>query len=281
MTTGTIWAELGIEATTDRGAIRRAYAIRLRDVQAADDDNAFQRLRAAYDAALACVAQDAGTLDAPVPESHAAPATANRETTPAADPSPEEILLYDDDAATVAAWLPQFRPLAADPDELAAQVLAHVHELSLMRRSSLEQQLALALMQEERLSTDAVAEVAKTLGWDDEIGLDRRGGIFLAPPFRARLYWFLAQQEAPIGYHQPLSLFQQIQLSAVFMLPAWIAIRLLRHAFPGPGIERWLADFHLFVLWLLIAGGLVLRRFLLPIYSERQRVREARRTRQN
>lgn len=281
MTTDTVWAELGIEATSDRGAIRRAYAMRLRDIKAADDDDAFHRLRTAYEHALSGAAHDPGRSDTVVTDPHAAPDGASGETAPTAPPATEGMLLHDDDAATVAAWLPQFRPLAADPDALAAQVLAHVNDLSLMRRASLEHQLALALMQEERLSADGVAEVAKALGWNDEVGLDRRGGVFLEPYFRARLNSFLAQQEAPIGYHQRLNLFQQIQLSAVFMLPAWIAIRLLRHAFPAPGLARWLADFHLLVLWLLIVGGLVLRRILLPIYTQRQRMREANRTRQN
>jgi hypothetical protein len=277
-----VWAELGVAATTDRSAIRRAYATRLRDIQAAADDEAFQRLRRAYEQALSGIAHSPGASDAPFTEPRVAPVDTDSAIAPAATPTTEEIRLQEqeDDAATIAAWLPLFRPLATDPDALAAQVLSHMSDLSLMRRASLEHQLALALMEEERLSADGVAEVAKALSWNDEVGLDRRGGIFLAPQFRARLYSFLAQQEAPIGYHRQLSLFQQIQLSAVFVLPAWIAARLLRHAFPASGLDRLLSDFHLLVLWLLIAAGLVLRRIVLPILTERRRMREARRTRQ-
>ena len=47
-----IWAELGTEPTKDGGAIRRAYAQRLRETNADQDAEAFARLRAARDEAL-------------------------------------------------------------------------------------------------------------------------------------------------------------------------------------------------------------------------------------
>lgn len=48
-----MWTELGIAPTSDAGAIRKAYADRLRAVTRSGDREAFQRLRSAYERAVA------------------------------------------------------------------------------------------------------------------------------------------------------------------------------------------------------------------------------------
>src|ERR1700745_211738 len=47
---------LGITPTTDREAIRRAYAARLKSIDVTRDPTVFRRLRAAYEAALSGLA---------------------------------------------------------------------------------------------------------------------------------------------------------------------------------------------------------------------------------
>lgn len=68
---GSIWSTLGVAATRDVGAIKRAYAIQLRVTRPDDDPEGFQRLRAAYESALALAEQSARAAatpaEAPVP----------------------------------------------------------------------------------------------------------------------------------------------------------------------------------------------------------------------
>lgn len=62
-----IWTELGIEPTRDSAVIRRAYAARLKQVHPEDDAPGFQRLRDAYERALAVARGSAAVLPAEPP----------------------------------------------------------------------------------------------------------------------------------------------------------------------------------------------------------------------
>lgn len=80
-----IWEELGIDATGDARAIRKAYAQRLKQVHPEDDPEGFKRLRAAYEAALSF-----GERPQAEPQSMAEPARAKVEPEESPEPGPED-----------------------------------------------------------------------------------------------------------------------------------------------------------------------------------------------
>lgn len=129
----TPWTVLGLDATRDRVAIKRAYARQLKQCRPDEDAAGYQRLRECYEWALAWAqAEDAGAvaaLDAPdsveprSPTDAAATATAPSSTEATADIAAEPA-----DAAAAAVERPAAAEAEAppiDPEGLARSFYAH------------------------------------------------------------------------------------------------------------------------------------------------------------
>lgn len=101
-----IWATLDCDPTSDRGAIRRAYAARLKAMDVDADPDAFEALRDARDAALARVADPVADVDVAAVDLPDAPLAPMTEFTLEQEPEPE-----------------------AEVDALAEAMNAHFHAL--------------------------------------------------------------------------------------------------------------------------------------------------------
>lgn len=196
-----MWGELGIEPTADAAAIRRAYAHRLRAIDPDSDPAAFQRLREAYEAALAGSARDTGRKPrrrkaqrvpagdpvlpeaAPPPEPPASPPRATRPATvspppPRADHKAERpqdiaerLQRYRAEAQPVLSALERalddrdaLRALALFDEAIAKGILPLTPDPRLLER------LTEALTDDPTVPAETFRRVLRTFGWDSYVG---------------------------------------------------------------------------------------------------------------
>lgn len=181
------WAELGIALTGDVAAIRRAYAVRLKSIDADRAPEAFMRLRQAYEEAVETAAADANSDDIPHAEPHTSFADVLRDV-PA--PVPPPVLVPHEERVPYGA-LDAFR---AAFEALIEE--GHTREAGATLEGALAQGLVPLGRSTEFVSVLAVCALADPTLAPDE--LDVLGRAFRAPDLRERaqgLRW-LARIEA-------------------------------------------------------------------------------------
>lgn len=152
------WADLAITSTGDVGEIRRAYARRLKTVDAAADPTAFQVLRRAYEAALALAAGE-GKAPAPVPlqpEPLATrdPSSAQKEPLRALDPVIAEVVALGRRGKI--------------PGAMAAiDRFIHGDTLSLEHTAMLEARLCAVVMDDPDMPPALLAALGKRFRWNE------------------------------------------------------------------------------------------------------------------
>jgi len=193
------WALLGIAPTTELGAIKKAYALKLKTTRPDDDADAYQALRAAYERAqqwvkwqlqeLAEAAQDEPAVQAP-PAPMPVPPTRSE---------PERAILPSIDVL-------QELPRAPTPEELVAGVeqqrlrggaaalaltlpvlLQALNEVPVGRAEATSQAFAHWVLHHDDVPLDVLAALAAQFGWRGDYRAERALGADLSAALQNEL----------------------------------------------------------------------------------------------
>lgn len=181
-----IWQTLGIPATRDVAAIRKAYASHLRECHPEEDPAGFQRLRAAYETALHAAR---GAIAAAPPErptglsAATAPTMFDQALSVAAAPAEAEGDHKQFEAAL--SNLEQLLKAPGDADKETLEraldaVLNNPGALQLRNWSGLDRRLAQLLLETIPRSDAVAATVAQRLGWNHADVATRRAKEVMA-----------------------------------------------------------------------------------------------------
>lgn len=234
------WSELGIAATPDPGAIRRAYAARLKQCRPDDDPEGFARLRAAYQAALAL----AGRAEPAV----ATVAAAEPAISAPPPPEPPEPLAPEALAAARAiVGALDRREVAAAADDLTRALKAGLMPLAL--EMELADRLLLALVGLPGLSAPLLEDIGRRFGWltADHQGPDGRGRAVEALQRRIAAERWLARLRANAA-SPGLYLGGEVAAAAHLLLGRGPVI--LSRVMPPHGLRRLLAELQAHFRWI-------------------------------
>jgi hypothetical protein len=194
-----MWQELGIAPTADAREIRRAYARRLKTINVDADAPAFQRLRRAFEQALAAAERqiappplpagpsaaqapdDSPPPETPPPERAAMPAIALAETpSPAAPRDPAAVDFAADDAA-LRALRQDFPRALAEGDLDRAFALARTASAEGLLPLEDEHELVAALMDralvDRRCTGERFMAMVRQFGWTRAVVGDAHGDL--------------------------------------------------------------------------------------------------------
>jgi len=187
-----MWQELGIEPTVDPAAIRRAYAARLKAIDADLDPGAFRTLRGAFESAIARAARP---LPHPMPR-----VSAEGDAKPEKEPRTEPLLISAiphhertlEEAESESARVREQvrRDTAAQKFEAAASHLVSASARGLLPLSDEEEvaaEVMTGVMADPKLPPERFREIAKQLHWDGPVRWDSTPHDTLRQQVRERL----------------------------------------------------------------------------------------------